>query len=116
MIEYLNYNGKKLPFAITMSTLVEFKKATGTDFEIALTEGLEKAYESMLLFTILALNKGYELDKPPIYKILWNLITTGSKIGIASKDYIKLLDTEYTQISSLLPLFFVPPSEEDKKK
>lgn len=115
-MEYLEYKGKKYPFIITMSTLIEFKQASGLDFEIAFSQGLEKMYESMLMMTILGLRKGFELETPPFYKIIWNYITTGSKIGIKAKDYVKIIDTEYLQISSFIPSFFSSLSEDDKKK
>ena len=116
MIQYLDYKGKKLPFAITMSTLVEFKKATGIDFELSLSGDIDKVYANMLTITILGLRKGFELENTPFYKVLRNLITTGTKIGIKNKDYTKIVDLEYTHISKIFPTFFTALSEEDKKK
>lgn len=115
-MQYIEFKGKKFPFIITMSTLVEFKKTKGIDFELALSGDISNIYETMLLLTILALNKGFQIEKPPFYKIIWNLITTRSKIGINRKDYIKLLDLQYTEISNIIPSFFGDVSEEDKKK
>jgi hypothetical protein len=116
MVEYIKYKGKNFPFCITMSALVEFKKATNEDFELSLSGDIDKIYSSMLMMTILALHKGFELEKPSFLRILWNLITTGTKIGIKNSEYVRLLDTEYEIISKTIPLFFGQLSEEDKKK
>lgn len=118
MIEYLTYKGRKLPFSITMSTLVEFKKASGVDFETAFADKqeIDKMFELMMLITILAINKGYEQENPSIFKILKNYITTGSKKGIKNSELIKLMDAEFQQIAMLIPKFFLTLSEADKKK
>ena len=117
MIEYLNYKKRKLPFSLTMSSVIEFKKTYGKDFEIIQTDGdFTKMYESLLLLTILGLNKGFELSEKSWLKILYNLITTGTKIGIKNKEYVKILDAEVNTIISLLHKFFYMLTPEDKKK
>ena len=116
MIQYIEYKGRQLPFCITMSSLVEFKKAYGIDFELSLTYDISKLYEAMLMMTILALRKGFELEPPSFLRIIWNLISTGTKIGIKNSEYVKLLDLNYSQITKIIPSFFGQLTEEDKKK
>jgi hypothetical protein len=44
------------------------------------------------------------------------VLTTGKKLGIRTKDYVKILDLENEQINLLLNSFFTPLSDSDKKK
>lgn len=101
-----------------MSTLVEFKKASGHDFEniFSLLSNFEQSYESVLMLMILALRKGYELESPSIFKKIWNLIRYGTTLGIKNSQYIRILDENYALILEFIPEFFLMLTTTDKKK
>ena len=101
-----------------MSCLVSFKQATGTDFEqiFSLLGDVEKLYQALLTMTILGLQKGYQLENPPLYKKLWNKIRYGQTIGYRDKELVLILDDNYMKVQELIPKFYLAISESDKKK
>ena len=118
MIEFIEYKGRKLPFAITMSSLIEFKNASGKEIETSIQADKEftKLYETILLITIIGLRKGYELSEFSLFTKLKNLFLYRSVMGFKTSDYPKIIDTEFKHILELIPKFYLSLSESDKKK
>lgn len=124
MVEYITFRGKKYPFLIAFSTLIKFQEQTGEDFTKLLSENTNilALGESLLYILKLGLKTGYEISPPSFLKKVYNLVTTGTFIGIKEKDYIYILDNNFNVIIGIIPKFFYSmvggevASEEDKKK
>jgi len=108
MIKYLEYKGRKFPFLITMDCLINFEDETGEEFIITFssTTSLTKLVRLLILMTKLGLEAGLRETNPSIFKIIWNYIRAGNKIGLRKKSIPYFVSKNYDKLLEIIPDFF----------
>jgi len=114
MVEYLKYNGRKIPFAVLNSTLIDFQKQGHGEFVAMLMNADDMQKVSMNLYTIveLGIETGYHTVKWNIFKKFWNLVRYGSPIGVKKKYYKYIVDQNGEDIYRLVSNFIFQKQEE----
>ena len=108
MLKYINFRKRKLPFIITMSTLINYSEKNKEDFLQMLlnSNDLLKLGKSLLLILELGLESGYAYEKRNPVKTLLNLIFTKTKYGVKKDDLQYILDHNWSQLVKMIPEFF----------
>jgi len=127
MVEYIEYRKRKYPFLIAFSTLIEYEKATKSDFITAFQSANDmiKLANDLVLILKLGIKTGFALERPPPwtfdifcfwFKIFKNFIRSGNKYGLKAKEYPFIIDNNWKIILKLVPKFFSDIQDEQLKE